>query len=236
MVKSKGESYDLELRLSVPPLVKSKHSVMIFNGTELRSGRVPAEERCFVTTKDLFEYLGRDSDARFLPRCIDTESFNPDVRPKERSSKDGLVIGHFPTDRDIKGSNLVVSAVQKLQARGVRCNLVSEIVPHSEMPRYLSRIDVLCDWFGKEAIYGIVSIEALAVGTPVVCYVNESYYDYEEMKAFIEPCVPQDDSISEAILRASQRKLDPGLIREFFSSSRTVRVLIETLREWKMVD
>ena len=227
-------TYDLEIRLSAVPLVNASKSVVIFNGTELRAKSMSAEPRCFVTTRDLLEYLPDDIDARFLPRCIDIHAFNAGRDRSKNAQSGNLTIGHFPTDKSIKGTDLVIEAIRHLRDEGISCNLVSEIVPHSEMPSFLSKIDVLCDWFGREAIYGIVSVESLAIGTPVVCHVDDRYYDFDEMRQWIEPCMPEPRSIASAIINASKKILEPDRICQLYAPSNTVDSLIGTLREWNM--
>jgi len=226
------KTYDIEIRLSVEKSVKSKHSVIIYNGSELRDGFMKAEQKCFITTKDLYAYVA-DRDAVFLPRCIDIDRFS---LMSKKTWRDGepLDVGHFPTDMQMKGTQLVQKAVTSLRSRGYDCNLVSGSVQHEEMPEYLSRIHVLCDWF-TIGIYGVVSIEALAVGTPVVCYVKDEFFDYPEMKKLIVNCEPTADSVAEAILHATNKNVDSHKVVELYSPKHTVDVLLEALNEWQMV-
>jgi glycosyltransferase involved in cell wall biosynthesis len=226
------KSYDIEIRLSADKYVTAKNSVMVFNGSELRDGAMKPEARCFVTTKDLVKYV-QGCDARLLPRCIDTDIFRSKRREPWKEDEE-LVVGHFPTDKMIKGTNLVLEAVQHLKSLGHNCTVVSEVVPHEEMPRYLADIDVLCDWF-RDGIYGIVSIEALAMGTPVVCHVKEEYFDYPMMKPLIKNCELTPQSLANAILDAAKCNIDSSKVVEMYSPKRTVDILLEVLQEWKML-
>ena len=224
---------DLEIRLSTERYVKSKHSIIIYNGSDLRDGLIGLESRCFITTKDLYRYVG-NSDAVFLPRCIDTELFTPRNRKKWREGEP-LIVGHFPTNAKIKGTDLVNEALTVLRSMGYNCDLLSERVSHNKMPDYLSQIHVLCDQF-TTGIYGIVTIEALAVGTPVVCYVNDEYFDYPHMRDFIVNCEPNPRSIAKGILRATNVSVDSWKIQELYSPRRTVDVLLKTLYDWKILE
>ncbi len=228
----KMNSYDLEIRLSAARLVRANHSVIVFNGSDLRDATMKPEKRCFVTTRDLCKYV-QDFDARFLPRCIDTRIF---ARKNRISWREGepLIIGHFPTDKKIKGTELVLKAVESLRSMGYDCNLFSRIVNHNEMPEYLSNVHVLCDQF-TYGMYGIVSVEALAVGTPVVCHVKEEDFDYSEMKQWIVNCEPTPQSIAKAILHAVHQNVDSHRVKELYSPQYTVDILLEALSEWKMV-
>ena len=229
-----AKSYDLELRLSAPRYVKSKNSVIIFNGSDLRDGFMKPEQRCFITTKDLYRFV-EGYEAEFLPRCIDTALFKERTDGKVWREGEPLVIGHFPTEKRIKGTNLVLEAVERLKLKGHDCSLLSEIVPHERMPDYLSKVHVLCDWFG-EGIFGIIAIEALAMGIPVVCYVKEEYFDYPEIKNLIVNCQPDAESIAEAILHAAKMEVNSRKAKELYSPHHTVDVLLKTLDKWKMLN
>ena len=227
------KEYDLEIRLSTERYVKSKHSIIIYNGSDIRKGLMKLESRCFITTKDLYRYVG-NSDAVFLPRCIDTERFTPRNRKKWREGEP-LIVGHFPTDPKIKGTHLINEALTVLRSMGHNCELLSESVSHDKIPDYLSQVHVLCDQFMVGA-YGIVTIEALAVGTPVICYVNDEYFDYLQMRDFVVNCEPNPTSIAKGILHATNVSVDSSKVRDLYSPRRTVDVLLNTLYDWNILE
>lgn len=226
------KSYDLEIRLSATRYARAKNSVIIYNGSELRDGVFKPEPRCFITTRDLFLYTS-SCDARFLPRCIDTKVF---VKKRRKAWKEDepLIVGHFPTQADIKGTSMVLKAIEQLQSKGIKCELYSKIVPHDEMPSYLSKIHILCDQFVLNC-YGIIAIEALASGVPVVCTVREDYYDFSEMKNQIVNCQPTVESIAQAILDATKKEIEPDKVAQLHSPQHTVDVLFDQLEKWLML-
>ncbi|MDE1763992.1 MAG: glycosyltransferase [Thaumarchaeota archaeon] len=221
------KKYDLEVRFYSPKYVNTRHSVMIYVGSDIRDGIIPPENHCFAVTKDLFQYL-KEYDARFLPWVIDTDLFKP-AGNKPKTEK--IRVGHFPTDPKMKGSHLVTEAISILRKKGYQIEYVSDRVPHDKMPEYLSSLDMLCDSF-KLGIYGQIAIESLAVGTPVVCYVEDRYFLHEEMKNQIVNCSPDAESIALAILKAKDKKVDPDLVRHLHSPKTVVDILLSTLSEW----
>ena len=229
---SRVHSYDLEIRLSHSKLVRAKNSVIIFNGSELRDGIMKPEKKCFITTKDLFQYVD-GHDVRFLPRCIDTSLFTTSNNMTWKKDEK-LIIGHFPTNREIKGTNLAYKAIENLQLKGYDCTIMSEFVSHKEMPHYLTDIHVLLDQFTIGS-YGIITIEALSVGTPVVCHVKDENFEFPEMKNLITNCDPTAESIANAIIRATNTKINEHKVRELYSPKHTVDVLLNALNDWNFI-
>lgn len=226
------KSYDLEIRLSATRYARAKNSVIIFNGSELRDRVFKTESRCFITTRDLFLYTS-NCDARFLPRCIDTKVFVK-KRKKEWKEDEPLIVGHFPTQADIKGTNMVMKAVEQLRSKGIKCELYSKVIPHDDMPSYLSKIHILCDQFVLNC-YGVMAIEALASGVPVVCTVKENYYDFPEMRDQIVNCQPTVELIAQAILDATKKEIDPDKVAQLYSPQHTVDVLLDQLKKWQVL-
>ncbi|WP_274363657.1 glycosyltransferase [Paenibacillus thermotolerans] len=104
-----------------------------------------------------------------LPRLIDTKSIQP-VYKTERS-KEGPLVVHAPTQREFKGTEHVLKTIEKLQAEApFRFRLV-EGLNHSEAIRLYQEADIVIDQI-LCGMYGNLSVEAMALGKPVVCYIR----------------------------------------------------------------
>ena len=125
-------------------------------------------DRAFYLNPDLRRYL---PGASFLPYA------NVDVRAVEPAPPPGgdeVVIVHAPTDRDVKGTSHVIAAVDALRGDGlpVRLDLV-EGVSHAEALARMAAADVVVDQLVL-GWYGGVSVEAMALGRPVVSRIEEA--------------------------------------------------------------
>ena len=82
-------------------------------------------------------------------------------------------MAHAPSLRRKKGTEYVERAVTQLQAEGLQVELILiEKVPFHEVKALYARADIGIDqmlygWHGK------VSLELMAMGRPVICYLDE---------------------------------------------------------------
>jgi len=94
------------------------------------------------------------------------------------SGANSLKIFHAPNHKHIKGTSHFQAAVDQLKREGVKIELViAEKLPHEEIKEMIARSDIVADqliigW------YGMVAVEAMAMGKPVLCYIRP---DLEEL-------------------------------------------------------
>ncbi len=121
----------------------------------------------FVTNPDLLGDAG--VGAAFLPYGhVDATAYK--VSPPQLQGPIRFV--HLPTNRDTKGTSLFIAAVDQLKAEGVACELsIIENVSNTEALRAIAEHDVLLDQL-RVGWYGGVAVEAMAMGKPVICYLN----------------------------------------------------------------
>jgi len=87
-------------------------------------------------------------------------------------------IGHAPTMRRKKGTEFVIEAVRILKDEGFPVELVLiENIPAKDIKPLHESCDIIVDqvlygWYGK------VSIEAMALGKPAVCYLDPQWMTY----------------------------------------------------------
>jgi glycosyltransferase involved in cell wall biosynthesis len=124
-------------------------------------------DRVLYLNPDLGRWL---SGAEFLPYA----SFDPySVSPMEPVERDEVVVVHAPTDRAVKGTQHIVEAVAALQAERVPIRLtLLEDLPRERVLREMAEADIVVDQL-LLGWYGGIAVEAMALGKPVVCAIDE---------------------------------------------------------------
>jgi glycosyltransferase involved in cell wall biosynthesis len=129
---------------------------------------------------DLIYYLNPDlrhvlpERARFLPYAHVEPS---EWLPTTRSAAEPPVIVHAPSDREVKGTNTVVAAVQSLRDDGMDVTLrLVEGVPHDVAVGMFRDADLAVDQL-HAGFYGGFAVEAMAVGLPVLASIRTEDLD-----------------------------------------------------------
>lgn len=131
-------------------------------------------DHILVSTPDLFWVSPR---AILSPQIIEYNEWAK-RRKETPNSNDILKIVHAPTRRQAKGTEFIIHAIEQLISEGLPVELILlEKLPHSEIPNILAQCDIGIDqllhgWYGK------VSVELMALGNPVICYIKEDYKQY----------------------------------------------------------
>ena len=82
---------------------------------------------------------------------------------------------HAPNHRHIKGTDALLDAIRRLSAAGLELELqVVEQVPRREAQALYAAADIVADQFCIGA-YGVFALEGLALGKPVVAYLDEEH-------------------------------------------------------------
>ena len=120
-----------------------------------------------VSTPDLLESAPR---AHHLPVAVDLADY-----PWTPASAHPRLVVHAPTNRLIKGTRYVEAAYDALRPRfpDVRFEVV-ERRPWSELRAILAGADVVVDQLFM-GWYGMVAVEAMALGKPVLCYIRDDF-------------------------------------------------------------
>lgn len=155
-------------------------------------------DRLFYASPDLA--LDLPEWAEFLPiGSVDLQSWRP-----VRASTDALTplrVVHAPSVSWAKGTRYIVAAVDALRADGVDLDFrLIEGLSYAEARRAYERADVVIDQV-LVGWYGGLSIEAMALGKPVVCYIRDSTLRY----------VPQGLVDDLPIIRASRESIGDAL-------------------------
>jgi len=156
-------------------------------------------DRVLVSTPDILGIAKMfREDAEYLPNPVDTRLFYPKPMP-ERDGRLRVLIASN-SDWKVKGTDMAIRALSKIKdevevsiirygkdfdktvelARSLGLNLhVLEKVSHEEIREYYWSNDIIIDRF-KLGSLGMVSLEAIACGRPVVTFVSSEYVEYKD--------------------------------------------------------
>jgi hypothetical protein len=124
-------------------------------------------DKIYSLNPDLMEVLPRGTE--FLPYATEASLYAKVLPVKETGE---LVIGHAPTHRITKGTDQIIGAVDRLRANGhrVRLELIEGLTKADALKKY-QEIDLFIDQL-VIGWYGVVSLEVMAMGKPVICFVE----------------------------------------------------------------
>lgn len=123
----------------------------------------------YAVNPDLLHVL--PVNAEFVPYGhVDIPEWTPEYTQGDRER---LVFAHAPSNRNVKGTDLVLAALDELRAEGYEfdLDLVEGVSNEEALARY-RHADVMIDQL-YAGWYGGVAVEAMALGKPVVVYLRE---------------------------------------------------------------
>jgi glycosyltransferase involved in cell wall biosynthesis len=124
----------------------------------------------FAVNPDLLHIL--PPKAKFVPYAhVDPNEWTPSF--PDFSDNHIPVVLHAPSDRRIKGTDLIFKAVEKLKSEGVDFELLLiENLPYEEAKKAYAKADILIDQLFV-GWYGGLAVELMALGKPALCYIRE---------------------------------------------------------------
>lgn len=149
--------------------------VCYYLGTDLRDrGVIPAiREISDLNLTCEWDHLRLDPSLEyfFIPFEVGAVEFRPP--PTDR-----LRIAHAPRNRAIKGTDLILAAIERARARGAAIELdLIEGVTHAEAMRRKRAANLVIDQVGDHGAtgYGMNSLEAFAMGIPCMTSMEPEY-------------------------------------------------------------
>lgn len=171
-------------------------------------------------------------DCRIIPNAINTEEFNPTIKPLAQFNDNRpkiLFLGRFEPRKGLKyllqalpiikekipdillitcGAGPLGYAYQEYVSKDIKDNIYSAgLIPSKDKPNYYASCDVFCaPSIGHES-FGIVLLEAMATGKPVVASNISGYRTILEdgKQGFLaEPRSPED--IADKIIKILDNK------------------------------
>jgi len=159
------------------PLWKSfgKKIIIHYHGTDIRDKKEnwfysKNADLIFVSTPDLLKYSKR---ARWLPNPIDLDEIN---KVKEETAIN-LKILHAPSKTRTKGSQLIVPVLKSIPETKAQIILVTNL-EREKLLEVMKGSSVIIDQMNEIGCYGMLSIEAMAMGKTSLCSISEEYLKY----------------------------------------------------------
>ena len=166
------------------------------HGSEVREQQYPwlasrLSRHRFVSTPDLLSWVPA---AEWIPNPVLLEQLPRTAPP---ASERPLLV-HVPTDREVKNTEAVLAAVAELRQRDIEFDFrLVENCTYQETIAALQQADIVVDWVNPRfGIYGVLSIEAMALGRPVVCTLNPGLYEESEL-----PVIPASPTELAGVLQ-----------------------------------
>jgi glycosyltransferase involved in cell wall biosynthesis len=187
-------------RLGKKPLVGHAHGSDVRVGlTHFAWSRIVRHnlkhcDKILVSTPDILGIAKRyREDAEYLPNPIDPERFYP--KPAAQKSEKKRVLIASDSNWNVKGTAVTIQALSKIKEEvdvsivqhgkdfdkttalasslGLKLKILPK-APHEKVNEYYWDADVVIDRFALGSL-GMVSLEAIACGRPVLAYVSSEY-------------------------------------------------------------
>lgn len=124
-----------------------------------------------VADYELAEYV---PNSVYLQQFFDLEALPK--KPDTRKPSDKVTIVHSPSNKTIKGTRYIMVAVDKLKREFNNIDFkLLENVNHREAIEVYAQADIVVDQI-LLGTYGILSIEAMALGKTVICYIRPDLF------------------------------------------------------------
>ncbi|MCI3926243.1 glycosyltransferase family 1 protein [Paenibacillus sp. TRM 82003] len=122
-----------------------------------------------VQDYELYDYVSSYyRRIHILPRPINIERIKP---PETRIASDRPIVVHAPTSRSFKGTEDIVRVAEQVSKEIPFDFVLLEKLPKETTLAYMGGADIVIDQINC-GMYGNVSVEAMALGKSVICYLR----------------------------------------------------------------
>ncbi|MDY0083791.1 MAG: glycosyltransferase [Ignavibacteriaceae bacterium] len=165
---------------------QGKKIVCCYFGSDLRVRGLIKEldETSDLNITSEFDHLALKKDLEYLFYPYDTSEL---PQKKERISE-AIRIIHSPTNRKYKGTELIISVIEKIKRERNIEFLIMENVERNKLLEIKSQCDISIDQVGGTmggTGYGKAGLETLAMGIPTITNMTKEYTDWLKENPFI---------------------------------------------------
>ncbi|MEM3698131.1 MAG: glycosyltransferase [Candidatus Bathyarchaeia archaeon] len=203
-------------------------------------------DKILVSTPDVLGIAKEfREDAEYLPNPVDTEIFYP-KRLEEHNGKKRVLIAS-DSNWAVKGTDVAIRALSRIKEEvevsiirygvdfertlslasslGLHLNVLPK-VPHEKLNQYYWNADVVIDRF-KLGSLGMVSLEAIACGRPVITHVSSEYPEYKD---FPIKDITEEDEIVCAISGCNAKlwQMEYAYLKKYHKTENIVKKLLST--------
>lgn len=172
-----------------------------------------------------------------LPLAIETRRFIP--RYPSQKERHPLVV-HAPTQPKFKGTAIIEDVVHRLQKLIPFRYQRIEQKGHQEAMQFYKQADIIIDQVLCGS-YGLLSVEAMALGKPVITYVKEEYME-KELYQELPICNAHPHNLYDVLqellldgrLRRERGQLGRHFVERYHDSSVVVEKLLAIYRQQRM--
>lgn len=213
---------------------RGKHIVTHFFGSELRRWGMNPYLREYADLRFTSEvdHPKIDPGLIFVPIPFAAEQ----IAPRAAENK-VLVVGHSPTRRNVKGTQEILEAVEKLQKIIKFEFRLIEGVRHNECMKLKAGCDIGIDQVGNYGgtAYGRSSLEFLALGIPTITEVPDEYEPLLPGHPFVKATKHNLAEVLKSLLTDTNLRLQKkaeGLkwVREFVNPRRVMTKIYDEYR------
>jgi glycosyltransferase involved in cell wall biosynthesis len=200
-------------------------------------------DKILVSTPDVLSIAKKfREDAEYFPNPVDSEYFYPKPFIKHDGKKKVLIASD--SNWNVKGTDIAIKALSKIKdevdvsivrhgadfdrtaalasSLGLHLSILPK-VPHQKLDEYYWNTDVVIDRF-KLGSLGVISLEAIACGRPVVAYVSSEFPEYA---AFPLKAVDTEEKAVDSIRNADNRLWEKEYT--YFMTEHGATVVVERL-------
>lgn len=166
---------------------QGKKIVCCYYGSDLRIRGIikEMEEISDLNLTSEYDHLSLKSGLEYIFYPYDSS----ELPVKEKSIDDGVItIVHSPTNRKFKGTDLIISVIEKIKKEKKIKFLLLENVARSEVLKAKSKSDICIDQVGGTmggTGYGKAGLETLAMGIPTITNMTKEYSDWLPENPFV---------------------------------------------------
>jgi hypothetical protein len=156
----------------------------------------------WAVNPDLLYFLPKEKSS-FLPYSVNSDNI---TIAKPNFSEKKLRIVHAPTERAVKGSNIILATLEELKKdRSSEIDFeIVENLPHEQAIEVFGKADLVIDQI-LVGWYGGVAVEVMSMGKPVICRIAEEdlHFIPEQMAADLKDAFihGEETNLKEVILR-----------------------------------
>jgi glycosyltransferase involved in cell wall biosynthesis len=168
------------------------------------------------------------NDVKIIRQAINISDYSPKYPEPETCTP---FIVHAPSDKDIKGTKFIVKAINRLRDKYIFKFKLVHGISHDEAERIYQSADIIIDQLilGE---YGLVSIEAMAFGKPVVCFIRDDIRSLYKDLPIVSATPENIEEKIEWLLKNPQARTELGRAgRSFVEANHDSRTIAKQLIE-----
>lgn len=183
---------------------QGKKIICCYTGSDLRvRGVIPQiDAMSDLNVSVEFDHLKLHPNIHHVFFPFDAEKFAIAEPPKNSKIR----IGHAPTNRAAKGSDVIISVLKKMAAKYPLEIVLIENLPYQQALKLKSTCHIFIDQIGDLG-YGINGLEALAMGIPTCSCLAEGFAEKYPDQPFVEiNGENMEEKVAELVINADFRR------------------------------